>query len=176
MKKHKIAFLVTALLLLCGGLAQATVNLYHDDIIAQSSYDDFTIEVLIHDEAVVEMVSGEIGGVHTLNSSIFNLNDGSVANLAASDTSTINLLGGDIRQGFQGWDSTAEINIYGYDFVTSFHNERIYLSGKWENGSEFNFYFFRASEVPEIVNLYTIPEPASLTLLTFGIFYLRRFF
>lgn len=119
-------------------------------------------------QTIINMTGGEVGSVGLNNSSVFNLYDGILWNLSTFDNTTVNLYGGSILYGFQGWSETSTINIYGYDFMTTIQNQRIYLSGKWQDSSVFNFYFFRAFELPANVILHTIPEPATILLVTVG--------
>ncbi len=150
------------------------IDLYGNEIIDAAHYDSVGIDIAIHNAAVVDMISGEVGSVYSNDSCIFNLHDGTIWGLYAYDVSSINLYGGTVVYGFQAWEPTSEINIYGYDFSTTIKNQRIYLSGKWEDGSVFSFYFFRSLEIPENVVLHEIPEPCMLGLFGFGLFLMRR--
>jgi len=174
--KYRLSSVLFAFLFLLPLYAKAmtVVNLYSDTIVNEDNYNSPDFRLVIYDEAKVDMVGGRVEMVTANSSSIFNLYDGTVGVINALGSSTINLYGGTLDSGFQSWESTSTINIYGSNFSTTIENGYIYLSGTWADGTDFSFYFYRSLEIPENVILHVVPEPCTLVLMSFGLFIMRR--
>lgn len=189
-------------ILLCGEMAQATpVDFYSDGLIQTGDeYSNPPYDyVALHNSAILTMTGGQVEtSVITYGNSIFNFQGGQALSISAHDSSivnisggsistvylydsqnaTINLYGGNITMGFYGMlNAQNTINIYGKDFVVWQNQDNAYLSGKWADNSNFEFYFLRSNGLPNIVSLHTIPEPLTISLLAMGcgfIFHRRK--
>jgi len=164
-------------LLYAGGLAQADVDFYQDFTIDSGTWLGNNI---VHNTAILTVNGGEILSISAYDYSTVNISGGSISTVYLYDLehATINLSGGDITKGFYGMlNAPNAINIYGKDFVVWQNGQDAYLSGKWVNNSDFDFYFLRSNGLPDIVSLHIVPEPLTLSLLALGsslIFYKRR--
>ena len=122
-------------------------------------------------QTVVNINNCNIGTFQTLDDSVANIYGGYIGNVFLVDESEINLYAGTVT-GIYGISEGSSLNIYGTDFeIELVADSYIKLSGYWLNGSSFEFFFHRMSELPEQVNL--IPEPTSLLLLGIGSIALR---
>ena len=174
--RNKIVIVVMGVLLWCGGLAGADIDLHQDTTIDTGTWSG----IGVHDAAILTVNGGDITAISAFDNSTVNVTGGSIGAIYLTDleSATINLYGGDITIGFLGLlNAPNAINIYGKDFVVRQSGQNAYLSGKWANNSDFDFYFLRSNGLPDIVSLHIVPEPLTLSLLALGgslIFYKRR--
>ena len=174
--RNKIVIGVMGVLLYAGGLAKADIDLHQDTTIDGGTWPGNTN---VYDTAILTVNGGDIMSISAFDYSIVNVSGGSIGIIFLTDleNATINLTGGDIT-GFHGrFNSPNAINIYGKDFVVWQNGQDAYLSGKWANNSDFDFYFLRSNGLPDIVSLHIVPEPLTLSLLALGsslILYKRR--
>jgi hypothetical protein len=141
-------------------------------------YQDFTIDsgiwlgnTNVHSTAILTINGGDIMSISAYDNSTVKVFGGQIDTifLYNSESATVNLYAGDLS-GFHGqFGLSNAINIYGYDFLVWQSGDNAYLSGKWANNSDFDFYFLRSNGLPDIVSLYTIPEPFTILLLALGV-------
>jgi hypothetical protein len=165
-RKSSVWVLGILLLLLTGGLAQAT-DIYVDTTIDSGTWPGNTN---VYDTATLTVRGGDITSISAYNSCIVDVNGGTIGTifLYNLEQATINLYGGALT-GFHGiFEPSNAINIYGYNFTVWQDGQDTYLSGLWGDNTEFEFYFLRSEELPDIVTLYTVPEPLTISLLAFG--------
>ena len=204
MKTHVIVISMLGVLLFAGGLARATIeNFYSDRNIANGdSFDEIHIFDTPPDQTTVTMWGGSAKYIRAYNSSIFLLEGGNVTQcIAAYNTSSVtiaggtansvefynssiaNLSGGNIT-GSLGVFETASAHIYGKNFnltPVGGGSSGWIIEGIWADNTPFSIYYRINAPVPppgdpnSKVYLHTIPEPASLFLLLFGIIGIKKF-
>lgn len=138
------------------------VDMFGGSILGIHTYDSSTFNIL----------SGEIrGGGYTCNSSTVNIYGGTImlAGSLFTDSSTLNIYGGVVRMGSPYAEDSSTINIYGYDFSEF---PAFGLTGYLSDGSPFEF--IELTHAMSHINLIVIPEPATMLLLSLGGLFLRR--
>lgn len=107
------------------------------------------------------------------DSSIFIVNGGTITYLWAEESSMLNLRGGAITYSLVA-RSSATVNVFGYDLAKT-NTGGTYgdgqITGFWQSGSPFTINLADSGTYSHI-NL--IPEPATLLLLSAGVFLFRR--
>jgi len=175
--RWRIVILMLGVLLPCGGLAKADVDFHQDTTIDSGTWPGNTN---VYDTAILTVKGGDIDSISAFDNSTVDIIGGTIDTIYLTDleSATINLYGGDITMGFYGrFTAPNAINIYGKDFIVWQNQDRAYLSGKWADNSDFDFYFLRSNGLPDIVSLHIVPEPLTLSLLALGsslILYKRR--
>ncbi len=165
--------LVLTLILLNAVFAVSDTIIEQDTIIDRGTW---TGNTNVYGAATLTVSGGDIVSISPFDSSIIDVSGGTIGIIyvTESEHTTINLYGGELT-GFHGiFGSSNSINIFGYDFEQMQVDDNLYLSGKWENDLDFEFYFLRSEGLPDIVTLTTIPEPFTLSFLGFGILLLRK--
>ncbi|MGB8225519.1 MAG: hypothetical protein WCE45_01435 [Sedimentisphaerales bacterium] len=167
----KIGIRISILLaiLFCSTFAFADTDFYQDYTIDSGVW---TGNNFVHGMAILTVNGGDILSISALDSSTVDVNGGVISTifLYESENATINLYGGNLTTGFHGrFTIPNAINIYGKDFFITQNGDNAYLSGKWANDSDFNFYFLRSNGLPDIVTLHIIPEPFTILLLALGV-------
>ena len=89
--------------------------------------------------------------------------------LAVSDSSTLNIYGGDLISGRPYFSESSMVNIYGYGF----NYDSYILTGFLADGSSFLFNEL-PSDTYSHMNLIVIPEPMTILLLGLGTMLLRK--
>ncbi len=156
--------------------AGIVTDIYEDEIVDHSNYETLEIHDSLDDppeQTTVTFVTGsEVMRIHSNDTSIVNIYDGTVGSLVLRNSSTMNLYGGEINR-VLGSSAESTLNVFGTNFLilngNSTDKPHASLSGTWENGSDFSFHFYRMSEIPDNVVLHEIPEPATVLLLLSGI-------
>jgi len=103
---------------------------------------------------------------------VVNIYGGSAAFVDAYESGTVNLYGGDVSEYLSAPDGI--INIFGYDLSKTSTGGNYgygFVTGYWIDGTSFSIDLL-SPETYSNINL--IPEPASLLLLVFGCFLLKR--
>ena len=117
--------------------------------------------------------SGSISTANALNSGIFNMNGGTIGFLGANESSILNLRGGTITDSL-GANSSAKINVFGYDLAKT-NSGGTYgagqVTGFWQNGSPFTI---NLTFVEAYSHINLIPEPTTLLLFGAGAFLFRK--
>lgn len=168
---RNVKFIVLAFLFYAS-IASAT-DIYTDTTIDSGTWPGNTN---VYNTAKLTVTGGDILSISVFDSSIIDVFGGAIDIIFVTDLehATINLYGGELT-GFHGiFGSSNAINIYGYNFTEWQDGQNAYLSGTWEDNTGFEFYFLRSDGLPDIVTLYTVPEPTTILLFTLGGFLLRR--
>jgi len=184
---------ILAVVMLFGvNLAQAVdVDFYSDAIIRPGEdYDTVSVYDTPPDHTTVNMFGGIIEGVHSYDSSTFNVHEGemwrgvftsdsSIVNIHGgsvtlegslfTDSSTLNIFGGDVFLGAPYAEDSSTINIYGYNFSEF---PAFSLTGYLADGTPFEF--IELTHAISHINLIVVPEPTTLLLLGLGCLFLRK--
>jgi hypothetical protein len=197
MSKNVIV-LMLGVLLCCGGLAQAVQTDFHSDVTIQTGDVYDTVDTW--DTATVTMAGGLANVIEARNSSTFQLQSGNITGwISGCDTSDVIMSGGSVRDvqlfnssivnvsggnitGSLGlFSNTAMVYIYGKNFnCTPNIGGGWTISGNWDDTSNTPFaIWYRAGySSPQHGSadsqIHLIPEPATLLLLGFGSFLLRK--
>lgn len=178
---------ILVLLAMAPALCSATIiDFYTDGAIENGDVYDV---VNVWEVSLVEMTGGIAYELNQYNSSVFDMYDGGLQFVQLSDSSTMNLYGGEVGYGgirLSGSSilnvyggaitysvlagESSHINIYGYDFELNGK----FLSGYWSDGTRFEDIYFRTPDTYTRVTLHEIPEPATLCLLAFAGVLLRN--
>jgi hypothetical protein len=193
-----LAFLVTFPFSFC---AQAIDIDFHDNGTITDGNVFGTVN--IWDNANVIMTGGTAEYVYSYNTSTFRYQDGDVSEwIQVNDESTLIMSGGSVTasigvldsgvayisggnfngiySGAVGCDSSAKIYIYGQNFQMLPANDdhsSVFLKGNWLNGPSFDIYLRYLPQPYEQAlgtNIFLVPEPATVSLLLFGILGARK--
>lgn len=163
--------------------AYITTNIYENETIDHSNYESIQIYDSLDDppkQTIVTFVTGsEASRIHSNDTSIVDIYDGTIWSIIIHESSTMNFYGGEINRVLNIFEEST-LNVFGTNFliVNGNNNDEPHasLSGTWENDNDFSFHFYRMSEIPDNVILHEIPEPASIILLGSGILLVKRKF
>jgi hypothetical protein len=171
--RNKIIFTMLGVLLYVGGLAQGDyvyTDFYQDTTINDG--DVYNDTVRVHDFVTVNMFGGSVTEMWLDTTAVANFYGGQLQILASAG-GIANLRGGS----FGTISGTAQnsINIYGYNLIftlTSYSSGD--LTGVWANGTSFALHLRNSAPATGITALHEIPEPATVFLLGFGMFFAQR--
>lgn len=153
--------------------AAIVTHVYEDETVNHADYEILEIHDSLDvppEQTTVTFINGsELQKVNCNDTSIANIYGGIFGSLVLRDSSTMNLYGGVINGGVNGIEEGTVLNVFGTNFSEYVDNGRVFLTGTWENDTDFEFYFYRMLEIPDNVMLHEIPEPASVLLLLSGI-------
>lgn len=115
-------------------------------------------------------------------SNTMNISGGSVNDLFAYDTSTVDISGGSVVNRLRT-RAASTVTLHGYDFQTTggltLDGDRVIgtgiLTGRWF-GPDDTMWSMTISENPTTATIQVVPEPATMSLLAFGLgaFFVRR--
>lgn len=160
----------------------STVNMTGGEILTLDAYKTSTANVsggyvhYVHAWAhSLVNFSGDATGatIGASDSGTLNMIGGTTQRLGASYSGTLNIYGGMISE-FLGASRLATVNIYGYDFnydLTGGALDGGQLTGFWLEGTAFTIDLY-GTETYSHINF--IPEPTSLVLLILGALLLKR--
>ena len=166
--KTKIITLVAAIILVGTCLAKA-------DLVFSSghnTYDDsygYNFEVWVENDAILDVLGGEIGKLETINFATANLYSSDIDWLWTRDSSVVNIYGDNINW-LAAYDDSS-INLYAYDVTYHPTGGGDYGNNEWIEGiyysdaSSFSFWLYN-DEAYSHINI--VPEPSSLILLGLG--------
>jgi len=165
-----------------------------------STFDDsypLAHEVWVINNAVLDVVGGEIVKLGTQNFAAVNLYGGTIESLrmgeAIGDKSVVNIWGGDIDRlrasddtvvnlwaGAVNWVGAYEnavVNLYAYDVRLHFpagHHDSGWLEGKFIIDDSYFRFAFGDPDPDTLSHINIVPEPATLMLLALGGILLRK--
>lgn len=194
----KAVILIMGVLLLCGGIVQATpidINIYSSTTIDSGEYGIVNIYDTFPDQTIVTMTGGSIYSVWTYNSSIFQLQGGNVDRvinflpgyISAHNTSNIIMSGGTVG-GLELFDSsvahisggdisghlatfqTSAAHIYGknFNFTPNGSGGPGWITGNWADDTPFSIYYRNYEPFPG-THLFLHEIPEPCMLGLFGI-------
>jgi hypothetical protein len=201
--KAKKSLFIATILLLCGGLVQATivdVNIYSDAVIEDGDeYGTVNIYDTPPNQTTVTMTGGDISYVNIYDTASLNCNDGELHFLYLHDNATATILGIDYLSGLELHDSSelhihegspassisaqifnnAQLHIYGYSLqlhIPTSGGTSGAVTGYWESGEGFTIGFRNAGEFDPLnqVFLHEIPEPSTLSMLGVLLLFIER--
>jgi hypothetical protein len=170
MKKLSGVFLT---ILFCSAFVSANTDFYSDYTINNGTW---TGNNFVHGSATLTVNGGNVSSISAFDNSTVNINGGTISTIYITNlqNATVNLYGGNLTTGFHGMFTIPNtINIYGKDFLVTQNGDNAYLSGKWADDSNFNFYFLRSNGLPDIVTLHTIPEPLTVSFFVLGTVFVK---
>lgn len=137
------------------------------------------VNITINDTSILNLDSGVLGTLYTNNNSAFNVYGGTFDHIYANDSSVLKFYGGNLQKN-DCWiaaTSNSELHFYGYDFNFVESGSSGWLTGKWEDGTEFGVYLRNMPEAfPQnpyeegaFIQLHIVPETATLTLFSLGL-------
>ncbi len=160
----------------------STLNMSGGNVFGLGALENSTVNISggyvagldLHDNATATISqNASIYSAATFDSSILNMNGGTIDRLSARDTSIINLRGGYITDTI-GAMPLATINVFGYNLAKT-NTGGTYgigqITGFWQDGSVFTINL-SGTDTYSTINL--IPEPTTLLLLGVGAFLLRK--
>jgi hypothetical protein len=163
----------TTVNVLNGGMIIGELDAYNNSCVTMGG-GTVTERLETHGNSHITMTNGSAGNsLWAYDNSQLTMSGGSInKHLRALDNSNITLIGGVVTEDLSAYDSST-ITLYGYDFGTSgglnlVGNKVIgtgILTGKWFDGIGF-IIPINANSIT--ANIYAIPEPATLLLLSLG--------
>lgn len=194
--KAKKSLFIAAILLLCGGLIQATpvdANIYSDAVIEDGDeYGTVNIYDTPPDQTTITMTGGEIIFCKVFDAALLDYREGNLSHIEVNDFGTAYVKGasaytfdlygsGKVHiynsqpiSSIQIFDD-AELHIYGYNLEYDETPTPNWITGQWENGQEFKVYLRNIySYNPEQVFLHEIPEPSTLSMLGVLLLFIER--
>jgi len=173
----KNVILVTIMMLVLSSVSSAvllpTISIttirYYTDALHNTTSDYF---VETYNDAIVGVGGGE-GDILLLSmydDSTVNVYDGEVEHVWMDDNSNLNLFGGNI--GVVSVSGTSDLTIFGYNFtyhIPSQGSPLWEIRGNWGNNIPFEIMFRGTDPTTSQITLYTVPEPATVTFLGFGL-------
>lgn len=172
--KTKIITILAATLLACISPSQA-------DLVFSSgynTYDDsygYNFEVWVENDAILDVLGGEIGKLETINFATANLYVSDIDWLWTGDSSVVNIYGDNINW-VAGYDDSL-INLYAYD--VTYHptgggdyGNKAWIEGTYyKDNSSFSFWLYNDQAYSHI-NI--VPEPTTLLLVGLGCLLIRK--
>ena len=168
-------FLIIVLTILIGACpAQA-------DLVFSSgynTYDDsygYNFEVWVENDAILDVLGGEIGKLETINFATANLYISDIDWLWTGDNSAVNIYGDNINW-LAAYDDSL-VNLYAYDVTYHPTGGGDYGNKAWIEGtyygdnSSFSFWLYN-DEAYSHINI--VPEPTPFILFALGILLLKR--
>jgi hypothetical protein len=169
--RTKILTILAVITLL--GVCPVRADLVFD--IGRNTYDDsygYNVEVWVNNDAILDVLGGEIGKLETTDFATANLYGGDINWLVSDESSVVNIYCGDIHQWLAAFDDSS-VYLYAYDVVYHPAGEGGRIEGTYFR-NDTSFSFFLLPYTGTYSHIYIVPEPASLLLLGFGAFALRR--
>jgi hypothetical protein len=189
--KTTISILLAILLLPVWSYA---IDFYNDGWITDGNNFD---TVNVWNTGTINMIGGKVRSLGVFESSTFNLQSGDISGfITILDTGNLTISGGFVGDlqlynsavaSISGGSITGEltiyndaiIHIYGQDFVFvpfGGHGPNGWITGRWADNSQFSIYYRNLNEQfpGSHLVLHIIPEPCTLGLIGFGLFFMRR--
>jgi len=133
---------------------------------------DIYTEIWMYNDCTLDIFGGDIYRLAAYDTTFTNWYDGQMDTLWARDDSIVNIFGGSLDILWAAEDSY--VNLYAYDVVvmsTGGWYDQGYVTGIFYSNHE--SFYFDLSQV-SYLHINTIPEPASLFLLSLGGLFLRK--
>jgi hypothetical protein len=129
--------------------------------------------------ATLNIIGGSFGALHCHDYSTVNMSNGVGASIGMDDYSILNLTGGQIETlvatNALFFPNYSQMHIFVQDYIfnpNSYINYDGKLTGHWDTGQEFSILIYGGTW--SHVDMHIIPEPATISLLTIGILFLKR--
>ena len=168
-------FLIIALLVFVV-VCPARGDLWFDG--GYNTFDDsypYINEVWVINDAVLDVVGGEIGKVETTDAAIVNLHNAEIDWLWTNDNSVVNIYG-DNTNWLAAYDRSV-INLYAYD--VTYHptgggdwGTEAWLEGTYYSDDTLFEVWLANDDTYSHVNI--VPEPISVTLFGLGLLFIRK--
>lgn len=176
MKKQIIVML--SLFMACQFAWGTVTDIYTGTTIESGDvYDRVSIYDSPPEQTIVDMTGGEVSSFGIFDTSVLNFSNGDIGYISMNDSSTFHISGGSIGYiGIHNLESTTHVYGYGFEYIPKIGSPGGWLTGFWADNNPFEIYFRGLPEqLPSSsVRLHEIPEPASIGILGFGIFLIRK--
>jgi len=159
-----------------------TVNMTGGSLSIAKLYDSSTLNIFggylmeaeSYNTSILNFFGGNISsGLGAWENSTMNIWGGIIGAIGTSNSSTVNLRGGQITNWVGGHIGTT-INVFGKE-LSKINEGGLYgdgqVTGLWQDNTPFTINLI-GTDTYSVVNL--IPEPATIFLLSFGIFFTRK--
>jgi hypothetical protein len=134
---------------------------------------DIYTEIWIYNDATADMFGGDVYKLETFDITAFDMFTGVMDILDVHDNSSINIHGGSL--GTLGAADDSSVNLYAYDVI--YHPTGGYYDRGWVEGKYLDndlYFSYDLIHIDSFSHLNVVPEPATLLLLGFGAFLVRK--